>query len=170
MTMFESFAELIDLHSHIDLKEFIDSGLDVNEPDSNGSFLLIEACEQLLVDWVEIIISAGAAVNVKDTCGMTPLTQALDSSHLDKQEPFRIVKLLIESGANIEQRCIFDRTPFLLACSRGNIDITKYLVSNGVNIHATADDLGGVCDAKEFANVQSVSSEFRAYLQALYDT
>jgi hypothetical protein len=50
---------------------------------------------------------------------------------------FKIVKLLVEHGANVNCRTRTKSTPLRCACRHGNIDMAHYLIENGADIHAT---------------------------------
>ena len=62
----------------------------------------------------------------------TPLHLAVDLSHI------AIVKLLLENGAVVDSVDTVGRTPFHLACMRGNMDIVDLLIKEGkCDIHKT---------------------------------
>ena len=50
------------------------------------------------------------------------------------------VKLLLEAGANIDDRSIFGWTPLLFAARQGQIDAIKALVAAGANVNETLPD------------------------------
>lgn len=65
---------------------------------------------------------------------MTPVDIALENKWLP------MLKLLLEYGANIEQRCTCGSTPLLTACSMGYLEAVKLLAEQGANIHARGSD------------------------------
>ena len=53
---------------------------------------------------------------------------------------FKKTKALIEAGANIEFRH-FERTPLMIACLTGHLEVVKYLVDKGADINAITTEL-----------------------------
>jgi len=53
----------------------------------------------------------------------------------------KLLKYLIEHGANVNQKNEKGSTPLCLACYNGNENIVKYLVKHGANINQRNDDL-----------------------------
>lgn len=98
----------------------------------NNPRALLEACESGDYLATQIIIEAGAPVNVKDACGMTPLHWAATQGHA------RIAKLLIEKKANIHIKDNAGRTPLHRSASKGDMYITQLLIENGAEVHAQA--------------------------------
>eukprot|EP01103_Thecamoeba_quadrilineata_P014454 TRINITY_DN431_c1_g3_i1.p1 TRINITY_DN431_c1_g3~~TRINITY_DN431_c1_g3_i1.p1 ORF type:complete len:437 (-),score=89.38 TRINITY_DN431_c1_g3_i1:91-1401(-) len=73
-------------------------------------------------------------VNVtEDLQGYTPILVAAETSN--DQHALILVKHLVEAGANRNCRDKSGFTPFLQACSKGNLETVKYLVSLGEDIH-----------------------------------
>jgi len=56
-------------------------------------------------------------------------------SAVNTQNP-KMVKILLEHGADINQKNSQENSPLLLAAYRGNTEIVKLLVENGANIEA----------------------------------
>jgi hypothetical protein len=54
-----------------------------------------------------------------------------------------IVEMLVTADADLERRGYMNKTPFLEACSRGNLDLVKLLVRLGADTTAVVDD-GGI--------------------------
>lgn len=59
----------------------------------------------------------------------TPLHYAVRGGSL------KIVKRLVESGANFDAKNFYNDTPLSVACQRGEYQIAEYLISKGSNIH-----------------------------------
>jgi ankyrin repeat protein len=84
-------------------------------------------------DIVEILISKGADVNVKDENGWTPLNIAAVKGRN------QIVKLLIEKEADLNSS-----TPLIAAATDGHMEVIELLIANGADVNAKANDqLGG---------------------------
>ena len=149
------------------LADLLECGHSVNEPDKSGAYMLGLACERLQLEHVKLGLLRGADPNCRDIEGNTPLLCAIDFSHHNPGTAFEIVKLLVAAGADIESRGYMGKTPFLKASTRGCLDILKFLVSSGCNIHAKSDPDGftGIDCATTFNN----SSKFKAYVYGLYN-
>ena len=71
--------------------------------------------------------------------GYTPLHCCCNGSDLKLQRA-DICRLLIQYEADIEARDDCDRTPFLLACGTGLLDVAQALSHLGADVHAIADE------------------------------
>lgn len=82
----------------------------------------IELCKSGNAAEVKAAIAAGAALNQKDVMGIddSPLmTAARDNPDLE------VIKLLIEAGADINEREEFGNTPKILSLMNRNMEIAK---------------------------------------------
>lgn len=52
----------------------------------------------------------------------------------------RMINLLLDNGANIEQVCAGHLTPLMTACSHGSLESVKILVERGANLSACTPD------------------------------
>lgn len=73
-------------------------------------------------------------MNERDHCGDPPLLLAAGNGHL------AVCKLLLEEGADIEQRGVMKETPLLRAAHNGHLQTVMYLVEQGADVNAL--DLG----------------------------
>ncbi|EFA03060.1 ankyrin-1 [Tribolium castaneum] len=108
---------------------------------------------------VELLIKNGARLNQEDAAGFTPLRRAVwnDStpiammllnagarvvqSHYLLHAAARsnnpeMVKALHEAGALLNIRDDQGNTPLMVACSRKNLTVARYLLKNGANVNA----------------------------------
>jgi len=84
----------VDLKNLNDVRAYVSSGADINQPDGLGRTLLHHAALDA-PDAIPVLLNAGAKVNVQDKFGFTPL-------HLATQfQPSRIRTLLL-AGADID--------------------------------------------------------------------
>jgi ankyrin repeat protein len=134
--------------------------------DTHGEQLLL-ACDELDVGGVRTALELGSNLEDRSIDGNTPLLCAIDNVHLNPKAALEIVRLLLARGADIEGRGYMDKTPFLKACSRGNLEMLRLLVESGCDIHAVSMDLGPV-SGREFAEIFEASREFKDYLRRLY--
>lgn len=86
------------------------------------------AAERNNYDAVRFFIGAGADVNAKNSIGYTPLMQAVTSSG-STADRFAIVKLLVESGANVDERNKHGNTAITIAKYLCLHKIAEYLES-----------------------------------------
>ena len=166
--MFKTYNELVEVGDYASLEDLVAHGFDPIQPDDDGVFALEPLCEALKLDLVRELIKAGADVNSKGSTGFTPLLSAIECAHHDPGKAIQLVELLLDSGANIEGRGDWDKTPFLKSCTRSVIELTQLLVSRGCDIHATAAEIGGPMGACEFADMPTNSREFRQYVSGLF--
>ena len=66
--------------------------------------------------------------------GNTPLIIAVNNGYLD------IVKLLIDSGVNIEDEDVKHRTSIMIASDKGYLDIVKLLIASKANVNHQSDN------------------------------
>ncbi len=102
-----------------------------------GVTALHNACFWGRTHAVEILLNAGADIEMTDESGDTPLHNACINGHPD------IVAILLGKGA-IFSCNNFDETPLHNACSRGNADIVeiflKKLQTTGASVDSTDDN------------------------------
>jgi uncharacterized protein len=80
--------------------------------------------------FVAELIRLGADVNYDDPAGFPPLIAALSSRRPDMAE---IVRLLLDSGADVEQRGINDWTPLHYAVAERDPEAVKMLLAHGAD-------------------------------------
>ena len=165
--MFETYDEIIELSDFAKLSDLIRDGFDVSKPDSVGNFVLNPVCRALKIELADELIQAGADVNALSADGYTPLLSAIDRAHLNPELALKVVSLLLDSGADIEKRGDWDKTPFLKSCTRGVKKISELLVDRGCDVFAQSAELGGPMGAREFADLASNTADFRIYIDHL---
>lgn len=149
------------------LEELLASGLAIDVPDQSGDFLLTVACHRLQAESVALLLASGASPNVQNPDLDTPLLCAIDCVEHNPEAALHVVKLLIEHGADLEKRGYMEKTPFLKACSRGNLEMVKLLALSGADVSAKANDIGGDIGGQEFASIFGASSAMLAYLRSI---
>jgi ankyrin repeat protein len=106
------------------VKQFLDSGTDVNAKDKTGGTPLDEAAGWGRKDIVELLIAKGADVNAKfDDDGSTPLHLAAWKGH------FETAELLIAKGADVNAKMEDGDTPLDLA--KGHPETATLLRKHG---------------------------------------
>lgn len=153
--------------SATELEELLDSGVGVNDPDETDEYMLSAACARLQAESVRLLLSRGADANVQNSEGDTPLLTTIDVVGHNPAAALEIARILLDAGADIEKRGYMDKTPFLKACSRGDLEMLKLLAARGCNVDAVATDAGGPVDGEWLAGVFSAPHDFREYLRGL---
>jgi protein-disulfide isomerase len=116
---------------------------------SAGLHALIRAGDvQAVREW----LTAGAAIDVRDSWGRTPLIVAL------QQGKTTIAELLIERGANIAITDAWGRTPLLVATQLKNTAAVRLLLSRGADVNAAnKNDITPLIAAAQTGNVEAAS-------------
>ena len=120
-----------------DIEQLIASGASLDEVFANddGETALTIACNEGYADIVELLIEAGANVNLpKAANGWSPLIYASYFGHTG------IAEILIKKGAAVDQASKVGCTPLYWACSRGHNDVVDILITAGANINAESGD------------------------------
>lgn len=119
-----SFYENIDL-----IKQLIDYGWNPNYFDSNLNNALIIAAAEGHKHIVRYLLTQEVQINFQNKIGYTALHFAVnDCNH-------RIVKLLLEAGADVEISDNDRNTPLSIAAFKGDINSTKLLLQTRINVH-----------------------------------
>ena len=100
----------------------------IHAVDPDGKTALHFACQSGSVRAAEILIKAGANVDVQTSKRITPLHIASGNGHLE------IVKHLLEQGANIEGGEGSSWTPLQWASQNGQLQIVEHLLDKAANI------------------------------------
>ncbi|MBS2018008.1 MAG: ankyrin repeat domain-containing protein [Deltaproteobacteria bacterium] len=108
-----------------------------DEPrDYNEVFRAISSAD---VDALRAVIAAGHDVNAPDPRPYigdmnTPLHHAASLGSA------ALVRVLLESGARVDARCVNGWTPLLRACSAGALEVAKLLMEAGADIEARSSE------------------------------
>lgn len=79
------------------------------------------ACYKGSIIMTEILLNAGAKVDIYDRCNNTAIFYAVQSKKLE------VVKLLVEAGSNINVKNKWNYTPYIVAKKLNLTDIAEYL-------------------------------------------
>ncbi|XP_033101464.1 ankyrin repeat domain-containing protein 17-like [Anneissia japonica] len=127
---FESPLTLAACGGHVDLAALlIDRGANIEEVNDEGYTPLMEAAREGHEEMVALLLAKGANINAQtEETQETALTLACCGGFLE------VAKFLIEVGADMELGC---STPLMEASQEGHVDLVKYLLYQGANVHAT---------------------------------
>jgi len=104
-------------------------GFDINKRAGlQQKTLLMEAAWWGHLDIVDYFIKEGADVNATDVNGYTALSDAAANGGPEFPDQLKIVKLLVENGADVRQADDFKLTPLMRA---QNADVISFLVEAG---------------------------------------
>ena len=110
-------------------KTLIDMGAKVNSIE--GYSLLYHATMNDKLHFAEVLLKNG--VNTEDRSGVSLIHYAI------KNDKIEMVKMLVNSNpSNTHSKDNFGRTPLYKAASENKLEIAKFLLKNGANIHYTA--------------------------------
>ena len=119
------------------IRSYLDKGADVNAKDDNGSTLLCKAVWTRNIPLIKLLIEYQADPTMETDYESTPLYQA---AYSNKDESIdirnKIIKLLLEHGATVDNGDIAETTPLSAAAGNGNIKGIELLLSYGANINA----------------------------------
>lgn len=105
----------------------------LNKFDQNGEGYtpLHYAAQENKVKCINVLIEAGANVNIETKEGFTPLHIAAGEGHV------KAVEALIKGKANVEAENVFDdkATPLILAVSYENVGTVKTLLDHGAELN-----------------------------------
>ena len=126
---------------------------DANSSDSEGRTPLIIACGYGNIRIATLLLQAHANVNQQDKTGATALMFACysETPHND------LVRLLIQSGADISIKGEQQRTALMDAAERGHTSIVQYLLDEGAPVNTQdVDGITSLMLASEFGHSEVV--------------
>ncbi|KAG5892950.1 hypothetical protein JTB14_015001 [Gonioctena quinquepunctata] len=143
------------------MRILIDAGANINEVDMDEHSALTLSVRHGCPESVKYLVKKGARVNHEEPGGVTSLRLAvwannapvvkvllegcariIHSHHLVhnavSNNNLEVVQMLVESGAMLNARDDQAHTPLMLACSRKNLAIARYLIAHGSDVNATS--------------------------------
>ncbi|PVV14328.1 MAG: hypothetical protein B6D72_04155 [gamma proteobacterium symbiont of Ctena orbiculata] len=109
------------------LKQAIASAESLDARDPNGWTALMYATKAGKSDAVSLLLTAGASPDIGDRLGRTPLNMAVSV-------PKKVSQLLIQAGADINQRNAGGATALMLAAGNGRQDLVSLLLDAGARL------------------------------------
>jgi ankyrin repeat protein len=126
--------DAINKNDHKKVLRAIALGADVNQRLGGGGTPLMIAVEHDDVELIDILLRNGAILKAEDLQGQTAL---FDAAYYHSN---KVLRFLIEKGANIHVKDYWDTTALLRVCDPSNIKgdkvgTAKILIENGVDIN-----------------------------------
>lgn len=128
-------------------KWLIENEFEVN-PGISKSSLILQACKDRNLNKLKHLLETGVDIDFKDFYGRSLFHRIVFSLFIfdPKKDPFvilskvsqeylDILKILLDSGANIETVDKQGVTPLYTAIKKGNIDLINFLLSNGASLN-----------------------------------
>jgi ankyrin repeat protein len=132
-------APLVEAVKHQDkaaVRALLRQRVDVNAPEADGATALHWAAYEDDEEIVDLLIAAGARVNVANDLAIAPLYLASANGNA------AIVKRLLEKGAAANAAAETGVTPLMQAARSGNVDVVRELLSHGADVDARERDRG----------------------------
>lgn len=121
------------------------AGAPVDQVSGDGSSALLVAVENVHLDFARLLIAHGADVNLSNRRGLSPLYLAVKAHstdygttpppHIDQDDLFGFIELLIEKGATVNVRAEDDAdaaiTPYLRASLCRDVRVVELLLAHG---------------------------------------
>ncbi|NVP58430.1 ankyrin repeat domain-containing protein [Mycoplana rhizolycopersici] len=113
------------------VKQLIDKGADLSEPDATGEPALVIAALAGKPDVVAVLLDRGNDVEIRNKGGLTALHAASYGGYLD------IVEMLVKRGADVNDvKNFYHMSPLHAAAEEGHADIVAFLLAQKADIEA----------------------------------
>ncbi|GGA40684.1 ankyrin repeat domain-containing protein [Psychrobacillus lasiicapitis] len=130
------------------IKLRLESGLDPNSMDEDGTTLLILGVLYQNLEAVKLLLSAGADPNFdSNPDGSTDFTPLMYAAQNGNKE---ILITLIEAGADVNK--IESDTALIWAIREGRAEIVKELINQGVDVNPSIDSYSPLNEAEYYGN------------------
>ena len=114
------------------LQTLIDHGVDVNAIDEKGDTALMLASEKGNVEFIYLLLKAGADPNIADGDGNTWLHHSIIG-----ESKGEVLQMIINHGAQVNATNKMGDTALMIASGKGNVDGTNVLLEAGADPNIT---------------------------------
>jgi len=122
---------------------------------SNYNNLIRAVYDGKIADIAQILKTTPEIVNSAENLNFyTPLLLAAETN--DKEISMTMCKMLIEKGASLKVFSKHGYTPFTQACNHGNIELVKYFMSLGEDVHQKSAGVPPIVIASERNHLELV--------------
>jgi ankyrin repeat protein len=115
------------------LRDYINSGGDVNAPQRGGVSLLMIAAQTGQVESANLLLQYGARTNTRDSRGRTALMYAAGAGQI------AMIELLLNRGVEIDARDNGGATALILAASGNRTPAVELLLDRGADLSISAN-------------------------------
>ena len=113
------------------VKQLLDQGAKVAEPDASGEPALLIASLAGHADVVALLLERGSDIEIRNKGGLTALHAAAYGGNLD------VVELLVAKGAAVnDQKNFYHMSPLHAAAEEGHADVVTFLLANKAEVEA----------------------------------
>ncbi len=124
----QDILEYIEKNDIKSVKNYIESGYDLNSQNSDGITPLIKSVINDKIEIVKLLLNAGADIDKQDNFGRTALIYATFYNST------MIIKLLLDAGANIDKQDNYGNSALICASeSEDNIEMIELLLDYGAD-------------------------------------
>mmetsp|Transcript_8753 Transcript_8753/g.13078 ORF Transcript_8753/g.13078 Transcript_8753/m.13078 type:complete len:506 (+) Transcript_8753:68-1585(+) len=117
------------------VEELLEEGEDPNQQNENGTYAMHFACIKNFLTVAKLLKQHGAAVDVQNHAGLTPLHCAVDVGG-----SMKLCVWLVANGAEVDAASGTGKTPLHCTCLQGFTDIAQWLIKKGANPVAQTTD------------------------------
>jgi ankyrin repeat protein len=111
----------------------LENGAEVNIQDNDNQTPLLLAMEQNRFKLARILLDHGADANAEKNCGKTSLHLLSKSRIRDEDKVLDTLRLLLEHGAVVNRRGVYNQTPLYIAMERDWFKFARILLDHGAN-------------------------------------
>eukprot|EP00042_Codosiga_hollandica_P016314 m.41086 g.41086 ORF g.41086 m.41086 type:complete len:416 (+) comp46122_c0_seq6:755-2002(+) len=151
------------------VRDILAQGMDVNALNSRGQSVLHVLCSQptASLDLASLLLRSGAAINLKDQEGSTPLICCAGPGTPD------MISILLTAGADVSAQDVLGMTAFMHAIAKANMPVVRRLAQERAAASAVQDKRGWTathwlasCGDEECVNAMLYPSHPNLHLHA----
>lgn len=126
----QSLVELVEAQQFDEAARVVATGVDVNQPSSDGTTPLHWAAYYGNVELAARLLRAEADPDTRNDYGSSPMQEAAAVANVE------MLELLLDNGADVESPNLEGQTALMAVARTGNVDAAKLLVKKGADVNA----------------------------------